>query len=708
MSLGATRYASGGEPVTDFMGAARFEWCLMAFGVGIALYFAWPVEPVWWWGITGLVGILLGLVFLSLRPRLAGPVLLCALCLAGFSRSAVHSHFVSAPILPNYERSYEVTGWIEDVNKSGPLQHFYIRVHSIARLEAAKTPHRIRIRIKPRGFVAGDSIKIRAVLSGPRAPALVGGYDPARAAYFKKIGGFGFAISRPQTVGSDDLYPMSKFEVAKRSLSTFRYGLSRRIQQRAPPHTAGLQAALLTGDRSAIPVEQEQSLRAAGLAHLLAISGLHMGLLAGGAYSLASLFFAMIGPLARRYDMRKWAAGIGALMACAYLLLSGASVSTQRAFIMAIVVFAAVILNRRAVSLRSVALAAAITLLLHPESLISAGFQMSFAATAALVVVYRNWANRRVYSKAGGLFQRIKSGFVGISVTSFVAGIATGGFAALHFHRFARLGFFANLAAMPMFTLVVMPAGFMAVLVMPFGLEQYPLKLMGLGLDFVLSVSDWISARESALLYIKGANGVVVSLFGLGFTWLCLGFTAGGGSVALNRTRLIGAGFMVISCGLWFGVERADMRVSDTARVAFWDPQSVNILRVDRKRGDGYGRSRFIERSGQVDAELLLYSDAGAGGGALCDQQACRLVLKGIPISIVNEPEGVIEACLDSDLVVLTQRSVGPRARALCKAIILDTHNLAIDGARDIYFHKDGIKIKPANPQARQRRPWGH
>ena len=501
------------------------------------------------------------------------------------------------------------------------------------------------------------------------------------------------AISTPE---HSDLPPQSTAQRGARQLVKFRYNLSRRIQARAPAKTAGLQAALLTGDRSAIDPQQEQSLRDAGLAHLLAISGLHMGLLAGGAYSLASLLFSMIGPLARRYDMRKGAAIIGALFATAYLLISGASVSTQRAFIMAIVVFAAVVFDRRALSMRSVALAAAITLMLHPESLISAGFQMSFAATAALVAVYRWWSARRTFEYSSGFFSRLWGGFKGITITSLVAGTATGGFAALHFHRFARLGFFANLAAMPVFTLIVMPAGFFAVLLIPLGLDVVPLKIMGLGLDFVLWVSDWISSRKGALTYIKGANGLVTALFGLGFVWLCLG---------PRRIRLLGTVILLGSLVLWARINPPDMRVSDQARIAFWDPDIAQVLRVDRKRGDGFGRARFVEQAGAGGgADIRSYLDTSA----LCDVQACRFTLKGTKISIVHEPEGVRDACTDSDLVILTLRSVGPRVRRQCKAILLDAADLEANGARDINITKSGIKIRRANPKARKARPWGH
>lgn len=680
-----------GAAFVDTMSRARFEWCLVAFGVGIAAYFGWSVEPGLLWTVA-VCAALYGLLFLlRSRPATHELILLALFLAVGFTRAVHHTRSVQMPILIKMDRAYSITGWIEDMQSSGKLQHFYIRVQTMERRTPEQTPKRVRVRIKPYDFKPGDSVQVKAVLAAPPVPAIVGGYDSARAAYFKQIGGYGFAISKAHTV---ELGKLPVGERAKRKLVKFRYALSRRIQARAPPRTAGLQAALLTGDRSGIPPEQSEALRHAGLAHLLAISGLHMGLLAGGTYFLASLFFASIGPLARRYDMRKWAAVIGMIVATVYLLISGASVSTQRAFIMAVIVFFAVIANRRAFSMRSVALAAAITLMLHPESLLSAGFQMSFSATAALVAVYRAWADKREFSPRGNIFRRLRNGFIGISVTSFVAGAATGGFAALHFHRFARLGFIANLLAMPMFTLVVMPAGFLAVLVMPLGLEKWPLWVMGLGLDYVLAVATWVSNMKWALVYIKGANALVISLFALGFIFLCLG---------PRNIRFAGMATMVLSCILWAGIDRPDMRISAKARVAFWDPEAVNILNVDRMRGDGFGRDRFIEQAGLRSAERRSYVDMDN----LCDMLACRINLKGKIISIVTEPEGVGQACAESDLVILTTREAGPRARRGCAVPIIDAMELAESGAQDVYIGEDGLEIRGANSKKRRARPWG-
>jgi competence protein ComEC len=675
-------------------GVARFEWNLIAFACGIALYFWLPFEP----GSVG-VGLLLGslatlLILCQIFWNLNVIFLTITFCLVGIVNGIWHTNAVSSPILPAYHKSYMVEGWIEKSARSKNMEQIYIRVDQIEGLGLGQTPKRVRVRLKPGVFNPGDAVRVKAVLNQPPIPAIAGGYDPARRAFFQQIGGYGFAVGTPEII---ELRLQSSSTRMKRRLVRFRYAMSSHIQARAPPATAGLQATLLTGDRSAIPENQENALRDAGLAHLLAISGLHMGLLAGGAYYFASLLFAMIGPWARRYDMRKWAALIGALFATGYLLLSGASVSTQRAFIMAIIVFAAIMLDRRAVSMRSVAVAAAITLLLHPENLLNAGFHMSFAATAALVAVYRFWADRRDIYKENfrrtGIVQRFWRGFLGLSVTSFVAGTATAGFAALHFHRVAKYGFAGNLAAMPVFTFLAMPAGFLAVLLMPFGLDAYCLKIMGAGLDYILRVSVWISEKEGAIAYLKGANSTVISIFGFGFALLCLG---------PKPVRLLGASLAILSFGMWANIVKPDMRVSQDGRVAFWD-QSGEVLLVDRSRADTFGRLQFLEKSGIPTARIEKFTDSTVP----CDALGCRYKLKGKTISVLYEPEGVLDACADSDLVILTQRIAGPVAKWRCNALLVDTRNLSKNGALDVAVHNGKITLTTANPAQRQARPWG-
>jgi len=653
------------------------------FAAGIGIYFALTFEP----NLIAYLAILAltGAAFLCFKRKayIAPVVWILFLVGLGLGRSVWHTKATAEPILQQTRSAYTITGWIEAVEQSSRGFRWRIRVLDMESYNDAPMPYRVRVRAKTEGLKAGDGVSLRVLMTGPPGPVVPGGYDPARRAYYQKIGGYGFGIADPVAAEIEG-------GGIARKVARFRYALADRIMESAPDETAGLQAALLTGVRAYIPDKQTDDLRAAGLAHVLAISGLHMGLLAGGAYALATFLFANINKLARRFDVRKFAAVIGIAAATGYLILSGGGVSTQRAYIMAVIVFLAVILDRRAFSIRSVALAALITLMLHPESLISAGFQMSFSAVAALVVVYRQWDNLGKGRYGHGVVRRSLAGLTTLSVTSFVAGAATGGFAILHFNRFAKYGLIGNLIAMPVFTFIVMPAALGALIAMPFGLEAIPLWVMGKGLNIVLVVAAWVASWDGAVAHFAAAPYWVIGIYGLSFLWLCLGDL---------RLRALGVSLIVICIGAWIAAPKPDMRISDTGQVAFWNGEA---LYVRSKRADKYGREQFSQRAGRVDTDIIKYED----GLAQCDAMACRALVKGKLISIVNQPSEVPEECAASDMVIVINRRAGPVAKRNCKALLIDETVLRSEGAQDVYMSGKGIRLEPALTKARKKRPW--
>ena len=668
-----------------------FDWAVAAFALGVAIYFALPFEPNILILTVGLA--VMSLILLAINRfafRLYPIVFIVFLIVLGAGRASWHTEAAATPKLADYERIYEVTGWVEAVERSRNGYRWRLRVDNIRGLVADEIPKRVRVRAKTDGFAAGDAVSVLTVMTPPPGPVVPQGYDPARRAYFEQLGGYGFAIRAPDSAVIED---MSFEENIKRAIVRFRYSLADHIREKAPQETAGLQAALLTGVRTYIPPEQTENLRVAGLAHVLAISGMHMGLLAGGSFWLATLLLATISPLSRRYDVRKPAAIIGALAATGYLILSGASVATQRAYIMAIIVFLAVILDRRAFSMRSVMVAALVTLMFHPEALISVGFQMSFAAVAALVVAYREWQDKRGYVPRLGLWQKIKSNFATLTVTSFVAGTATSGFAVLHFNRIARYSLIGNILAMPLFTFLVMPAALATLIALPFGLEHWPLIVMGKGLSGMLIIAEWVASWPGAMWYVQAAPPLVIGVFGFGFLLITLGE---------KQRRYLGFGLAIICFVLWSQTPRPDMRISDTGQVAFWDA-SGTVLYVGRKGSDRYGRSQFMQMGGEPDGEIKRYQDELAE----CDALACRFTVKGRQLSVVNHPSEIEEECRQSDIVVLTQRAAGPVAKRQCKARLFDAKVFAREGAQDVYFKGGETVFVPANSEARRRRAWG-
>jgi competence protein ComEC len=237
--------------------------------------------------------------------------------------------------------------------------------------------------------------------------------------------------------------------------------------------------------------------------------------------------------LVRRHGQK--AAAIVALSAgLGYLMLSGATVATQRAFVMMAVAFTAVLLDRPAISLRGLALAAAVVLAIRPVSLTDVGFQMSFAATAALVAGYEEVRRRRQIRRAAmeehrrtvGRWRRVAK-FAGLYLgglvfTSLIAGVATAPYSAYHFNRAAPFGLPANRAAVPVMGLVFVPAAIAAGVLSPVGLSRPPLWLMGEGIEWVLIAAHRISDLPGSVRPVPVGPTVILPLMTLGGLWLFL------------------------------------------------------------------------------------------------------------------------------------------------------------------------------------------
>ncbi|GGX57757.1 competence protein ComEC [Litorimonas cladophorae] len=674
-----------------------FNSGIIAFGVGIAAYFAWSGEPSST-VIAGMLSLAAFMWWIFDRKGWQGLSLvwIILLVLLGLGRASWHTTIADAPRLPAVERTYRIEGWVSAIEKSGKSERYVVETHKVRGLTAERMPERLRIRItkKPEPpIVAGDTINWLVAARAPPSAVVPSGYDSGQVAYFRQIGGFGFGYGAPQRQADVDLPPLDSL---RRAVVRWRYHIADRVMAAAPPKTAGLQAALMTGVRRFIPTEQTENLRIAGLAHILAISGLHMALLAGGTYSAITFVLACILPLSRRYDVRKFAAVTAIGAATFYLVLSGASVATQRAWVMSTIFFLAIVLDRRAISMRSVSVAALITLALHPESLISVGFQMSFAAVVALVATYQAWQTMRPAFTQRSISRKMVDFFASLSVTSLVAGFATGAFALFHFNRIAQYGFAGNLLAMPLFSLFVMPLAVLSLLTMPFGLEGLPLQLMGLALEPILKAAEWVAGWPGAMAYIGAAPNWVLPLFSLGFVAVCMG---------QKWVRLLGLGAILLAFLGWNTASTPDLRISDSAKVAFWQPPESGtgdpVLMVGSRRPDRYGREQFAQRAGLNDVDWAPYTDRIAQ----CDALACRAKIGAWQISILQNPSEVPEECEASDLVILAVRSAGPVARRNCSAVLVDESTLRETGALDVYL-KDHLTIKAARPSEEKRRPW--
>ncbi|WP_299650927.1 ComEC/Rec2 family competence protein [uncultured Jannaschia sp.] len=559
----------------------RLPWVALTFGFGIGVYFALPLEPdrsvAWTMGVA--CGACAVLAWMG-RGGAGFIALLAAILIAGVLAAQLRTNLVAGPVL-GWRYYGAVEGRIVEIDRSasGAVRLTLDRVR-LDRMGPAETPRRVRVSLQDETGVTpkpGLRVMTTAHLSPPAGPTEPGGFDFQRHAWFLKLGAIGYG--RVPLLLAEAPRGGSALWIAR-----LRAHVGENLRDRLPGQVGEVAAAITTGDRSGLTAEVTEALRASNLAHLLAISGLHMGLLVGFVFWAVRGGLALVPPLALNYPTREWAAAIALPFALFYLFLSGGTVATQRAFVMAAVMLGAILLGARALSIRSVAIAAIAVLLWRPESLTGPGFQMSFAATGALVVVF-NAISRR---QAGSWLRGWKGAILSLLLSSIVAGAATGPFAALHFNRVGQFGVLANMLAVPMMGMAVMPLLLVGLLLMPLGLETLPLMVAGWGIEWILEVARRVAELPGAVRPIPAPDWRVLPVLGLGMAMLAAARGWGTRGVAIT---LLG-----LSVILWTRAPRPEILISDDARLV--GVMSPAGRWLSRDSGAGFVAESWLENDG--------------------------------------------------------------------------------------------------------------
>ena len=571
-----------------------FGWIPVGMAMGIALFFGIRFEPsVAQIGFVVLLGMALVLVAWKLPESVSPFAVFLALIAVGFVLAGWRAHSVAGPVL-EWRYYGPVEGRIVGIDRSGSdaVRLTLDRV-KLDRVAPSDTPRRLRISLHGEAGLGvlpmpGLRVMTTAFLSPPSGPVEPGGFDFQRHAWFAELGAVGYARVPLVAIAPAD------FDLAQ-MVFRWRMAVSARVIEVLPGDIGGFAAAVTTGDRSAISRDALAALRASNTAHLLAISGLHMGLLSGFVFALLRLCFALVPPIALRWPARKMAA-IGALVAAAvYLALSGWNVATERAFVMVAVALCAVMMDRRALSLRAVAVAAIIVLALRPEALMGPGFQMSFAATTALVAVFGwmrdlptgpNWA----------------APVIGLVVSSAVAGLATAPIGAAHFNAVAHYGLLANLTSVPLMGALVIPAAVLALLLAPFGAEAFGLWIMGGGLAWILRVAETVSSLDGARGFVPGPGPWVLPLLAVGALFVILW---------QGRARFGGLAAIGVAFLLWQVGERPRVLIADDGGLVGVMTDTGRAL--SKEKGAGFVARNWLENDGdsamQQKAALRWNSD---------------------------------------------------------------------------------------------------
>ncbi len=476
-------------------------------GAGAILYFAAPSEPDWSALLLGFAAVTFVAYAARARPAASALCISILLLLAGALAGKLETWRSGTKMLGSAVTT-SLSGRVVALERQpGGRTRVVIDIHSTGRPRLKYAPDRVRLvaRSLPELVAPGSMLTGRARLMPHSGPIRPQGYDFSYHAYFDGIGAVGFFLGTPRMEAAVSL-PWR--ELPPIWLEQARDRLTERIRKRIEGSAGEIAAALITGAKAGIPEDINEALRRTGLAHILSISGLHMALVAGTVIAVLRVGFALFPQFASNYPVRKYAVLAALCTVTLYLFISGAGIATQRSFLMLGVMLVALMLDRPAITMRNLAIAAMAIVALRPHEVVGPGFQMSFAATAALIAVYGAWSARRMARSERGRTPSVSSRgpvlhglrklalYAGaLVITSLVAGTATAVFGVWHFHRLAPLGLFANLAAMPVVSLLVMPSAVAGMALMPFDLDGPAFNVMGQGIELVVAIAVWFSAR---------------------------------------------------------------------------------------------------------------------------------------------------------------------------------------------------------------------
>ena len=534
------------------------------------------------------------------------------------------------------------------------------RVRLILAVREPGTGRAIRVRVSlplradNPGAVEGAVVRLRARLMPPAPPRLPGGYDLARAAWFDGISGVGTVLG-----GVEIAAPAPR----EGGLARWRHGLATHVRGALAGSPGGIAAAFASGDRGGISAADESAMRDSGLTHLLSVSGLHVSAVMGGAYAVAIGVLALWPWLALRVRLPIVASGIAGLAGIGYTLLTGAQVPTVRSCLGALLVLGAVALGRQPLSLRLLAVAALVVMLLWPEAVVGPSFQMSFGSVLAIVALHEAGPVRAFLARRNeGWWMRLGRRGVMLLLTGLVIELALMPITFFHFHRAGVYGSLANLVAIPLTTFVTMPLLALALALDMVGAGGWAWWACGQSLDLLLAIARWTAARPDAVTQLPTMGAGVYLAFIGGMLWLALW---------RGRARLWGLVPAVVAA-VSLGMLRApDVLITGDGRnmgVVSEDGRMLAMLRLGRST---FTRDAMMEASGMAGVAVPL----DAWPGAECNAGFCRvtvrragrdwriLVARGKALA---EGAEMMRACANVDIVIAQEQIFAPcRPRVL-------------------------------------------
>jgi competence protein ComEC len=673
-------------------------WTPVAFGSGCGLYFALPREPALVFLVAAAAAAILAAFALRRLGRaqvLAGTVLMLAFGAAGILAAKIQTLDLNGPIAPAMA-GVTVEGWVVDVASRGTTgPRLLIAPVYIRGLRSSQIPKRVRVTVKEDGVVGpGTPVRFVALLNPPPSPASPGAFDFARSAYFNGIGGSGLALKPPVVI--DLPRPPWRLQL-QLDINRARWALTQKIIDVMGQPAGGIAAAMITGHDYSIAQSDTNEMRNAGISHILSISGVHMAIVGGFIFFSMRLLIAAWPWLAVRINGKKAAAVTALVSILLYLVVSGWPPPAQRSAVTATIAFGAILLDRRAISLRGLGISALIVLLLQPEAIVEPGFQMSYAATVALVALAEIWPHPQRPLNTPlvlRLLQKAKDWLLAGLAVGTVAGAATAPFAIQHFNRVSLYGLPANLLLEPLSSFIIMPALALGAVLQLFGAGGPLLAVAGWGIDRMLALAHMTATAPGAMTTIASAPALALPVAFIGILWLCLW---------RGPLRWLGLP-LALAVNFWPRLPTPVIwAASNGSNAAVYAGAHPVLLRP----GTGlFAAQLWMRRHG---FELPTGADPDHDAMFDCDRRSCA-PRPGAPVRLAlwagtKPPKAEMFQRLCANAEVLMLRSPLGEGQSCPSATVLTGQDFARGGAVEMWRAGSGWRYRWAEDE-RGRRPW--
>lgn len=604
---------------------------------------------------------------------------LCLLLL-GFSAADYRTESLKSPKITEDLTSVRIYGTVTQINLSQESKKIILSDLDIENLPLERTPKFIRINTKSSlaAVKIGDRITTKAVIMPPPLPSYPDGFNFSEYAYFKQIGGIGYSVSGIKLVDLEEQGFIKNF------FEKSRHHIASRLKEVMGEPDGDVAAALLVGFSAQINKDVYEHIRISGIAHIMAISGMHVVIVVGLVFLIIRLLLSKIPHLALRYDLKKISAVSALLISFIYLQLAGSPVSAERAFIMSAIVLLAIIFDRNANPLRSIAIAAIIILITTPEAIKSASLQMSFAACLALIASYNHFQLKFNIKGNKSKLQKTFLYFASIVLSTLIAGTATAPFVIYHFNQYSTYSILTNLVAIPLADFVVMPLGVLSLVLMPLKLDFIPLKLMGFSINFMLNYSSFISQLPYSNIYVSKFTDIGISFIALG-----------GVILTLMQTKLKYCGIPFVIAGLVMqnSLSKPDLLIDSQGKL-FAIKGSDGHLYASSKVKSRFIRSSWEEAYDEKNMMTLKEVDLPE-----CDDAICFIERGNLKALVVYQ--STTESYPNANLVI----ELSPlNNQSFVYDKIIGTGELGSYGTHAVWLHDEKeIIIKTVKDQLKNR-----